>query len=142
MNQPRRGRPSSERPLAHVSSRSHEGPSERDARGGASTRGRATGTPASERGSDWARCSHARRRRFSGHEPSLDFRYVAFRVSCESFETSGSAERVLALWSLDGEAPLALLGDVHNHVADRVEHLSLVRHRTKIAESDVLPQSG
>ena len=85
---------------------------------------------------------HAWRRRFSGREPTLHFRYVAFRIFCELFETTGAAECVLAFGSLDGETLLSLLGDVDDHVADRVEHLSFVRHPSKVAEFGVVPRSG
>jgi len=65
----------------------------------------------------------------------LDLPDVAFRILCESFEASCAAEGVLALRSLDGEALLALLGEVNDHVADRVEDLAVPRHTAKVAES-------
>lgn len=67
---------------------------------------------------------HVRLRGLPGSEPTLDFGYVAFRIFCEFFETSGATEGVLALRSLEGEATLTLLGDVHDHVADRIEDLA------------------
>ena len=72
----------------------------------------------------------------------LHFWDVAFRISCEFFKAPSATERVLALGSLDGEALLSLLGEVHDHVADGVEYLSLVRHTTKVAEPVLLPRSG
>src|SRR6267378_6118811 len=85
---------------------------------------------------------HPRRRGLSCREPALHFRYVAFRIFCELFKTSAAAEGVFALGSLHGEPLLALLGDVDDHVAHRVEHLSLVRHSSKVAEFGPLPRSG
>jgi len=86
--------------------------------------------------------SHARRGGLSRSEPSLDFGYVAFRVLCESFETSRATEGVFALGSLDRKPLLALLREVHDHVADRIEHLSLVRHEAKVAEIPPGPPVG
>ena len=61
--------------------------------------------------------------RFAGREPALHFRDVALWITCEGLQTSGAAEGVLALGPLESEAVFALLGDVDNHVADRIEHL-------------------
>src|SRR5258705_11646759 len=72
--------------------------------------------------------SHSRRSGLPCRQPRFDLRYVAFRIFGELLETSGATERVFALGSLDREPLLALLGDVHDHVADRIEHLSLARH--------------
>src|SRR5439155_27033014 len=71
---------------------------------------------------------HARLGGFSGREPPFDLGDVALWITCERPETSGAAEGVLALWPLEDEALFALLGDVHDHVADRVEHLSISVH--------------
>jgi hypothetical protein len=83
--------------------------------------------------------SHPWRGGLSCREPALDLRDVALRIFCESIETSGAAERVLPFGSLEGEALLALLGHVDDHVADRVEHLSLVCHGPTLSESGPPP---
>src|ERR1700730_5099546 len=79
-------------------------------------------------------CSHARRGGLSSSEPTLDFRYVAFRVFCELLETSRSAKSVFAFGTLESQAVFSLLGHVHDHVADRIEDHPVVFHRTKVAE--------
>src|SRR2546428_2135277 len=139
---PARGRPSSERPLSVLSIAIPRG-AEREGRPRrASTRGRVRRTPAAERSPTPRSASHPRLSGIPGSEPALDLRYVAFRIFCELFETPGATERVLALGSLDGEALLALLGEVDDHVADRVENLSVASHSTKVAESRNGPPFG
>ena len=61
---------------------------------------------------------------------------------CEFFETSRATESVFAFGPLDREAAIALFGDVHDHVADRIEHLSRVIHGLKVAENLEAPPTG
>jgi hypothetical protein len=86
--------------------------------------------------------SHPRRRGFPSRDPTLNLRYVAFRIFCEFLKTPGSAECVLALGTFDGEALLPLFREVDDHVADRIEHLSFVRHSSKVAELRDFPPVG
>src|SRR6266849_4188305 len=67
-------------------------------------------------------------RRVLRREPGFDLRAVSRRVIGELGLTTRRAKAVLAFGVLEGQAVLTRVGELHDHVADRVEDLS-ARHR-------------